>query len=398
IVEIGGTVGDYESLSFIEAIREFGIRVGRENCLYIHVVYLPYLTASQETKTKPAQNSVRELRGLGITPDVLVGRCERPANGKVMRKLSLFSGVSEDAVVLLPHADNIYEVPLTLENSGIADVITKKLNIAKGQKSQLKEWTSMVKRAKKDYKRSVTVGLIAKYLDNSDTYLSVVEATRSAAWWNDTNLNFVWIDAVKLGQTKNPQQVLAKCNAIIVPGGFGSRGVDGKIEAASYALSNDLPYLGLCYGHHMAVIAAARINGLKKANTTEVDPKTPDPVIDTMADQLGKENTGGTMRLGNYDCILLKDSKAFKLYGKEKIVERHRHRWECNPKYVPSYESWGIRAVGFNPGSGLVEVIEGTKHPYFIASQFHPEFKSRPTRPHPLFDGLIKAALQKERR
>lgn len=395
IVEIGGTVGDYESLSFIEAIREFAIRVGRENCIYIHVVYLPYLTASQETKTKPAQNSVRELRGLGITPDILVGRSERPANGSVKRKLSLFSGVPEEAVVLLPHADSIYEVPLTLEDSGIADVIVKKLSLIKANKSQLSDWRAMVKRAKKEYKRTVTIGLIAKYLDNSDTYMSVVEAAKSAAWWNDTNLKIIWIDAVKLGQKKNPQVTLAECDAIIVPGGFGSRGVDGKITAAEYALSNGLPYLGLCYGLHMAVIAAARLNGLKLANSTEVDPKTPEPVIDTMADQRGKENTGGTMRLGNYDCTLVKGSMAAKLYGKEKIVERHRHRYECNPKYVPQYEKWGLSAVGFNPGSGLVEVIEGNNHPYFIASQFHPEFKSRPTNPHPLFDGLIKAALQK---
>ena len=398
IVEIGGTVGDYESLSFIEAIREFAIRVGRENCLYTHVVYLPYLSASQETKTKPAQNSVRELRGLGITPDILVGRSERKANSNVKRKLSLFSGVSEEAIVLLPNAENIYEVPLTLEESGITDVIFKKLNLAKGRKSQLAQWRAMVERAKVDYGRSVTVGLIAKYLDNSDTYMSVVEAAKAAAWWNNTNLNLVWIDAVKLGQHSDPQSVLAECDAIIVPGGFGSRGVEGKITAASYALTNNLPYLGLCYGLHMAVIAAARLSGHKLANTTEVDPKTPDPVIDTMADQRGKENTGGTMRLGNYDCQLTKGSLAAKQYGTEKIVERHRHRWECNPKYVPSYESWGLKAVGFNPGSGLVEVIEGSKHPYFIASQFHPEFKSRPMRPHPLFNGLIKAALQKQAR
>ena len=398
IVEIGGTVGDYESLSFIEAIREFAIRVGRENCLYTHVVYLPYLSASQETKTKPAQNSVRELRGLGLTPDILVGRSERPANGSVKRKLSLFSGVSEESIVLLPNAENIYEVPLTLEESGITDVIVKKLGLAKGRKSELVQWRAMVKRAKKDYGRSVTVGLIAKYLDNSDTYMSVVEAAKSAAWWNNTNLNLVWIDAVKLGQAKDPQNVLAKCDAIIVPGGFGSRGVDGKIAAAGYALKNDLPYLGLCYGLHMAVIAAARLAGLNLANTTEVDPKTEDPVIDTMVDQRGKENTGGTMRLGNYDCKLEKDSLTAKLYGTVKIIERHRHRWECNPKYVEAYESWGLKAVGFNPGTGLVEIIEGSRHPYFIASQFHPEFKSRPMRPHPLFDGLIKAALQKVER
>lgn len=395
IVEIGGTVGDYESLSFIEAIREFGIRVGRENCLYVHVVYLPYLSASQETKTKPAQNSVRELRGLGITPDILVARSEHPANQSVKRKLSLYSGVGEEAIALLPNANSIYEVPLTLEDSGIARTITRKLGVGAGKKGQLKEWRNMVERAEKDYDREVTIGLVAKYMDNSDTYLSVVEAVRSACWWNDTNMNFVWIDATAL-EDDDIQEKLGGCDGIIVPGGFGSRGVEGKIKAATYALDHQLPYLGICYGLHMAVIAAARKNGLKDANTTEVEPNTPYPVIDTMEDQRGKENTGGTMRLGNYDCELKKGSRANRLYAKSKIVERHRHRYECNPKYVSEYEKWGIQAVGFNPATGLVEVIEAKDHPYFIASQFHPEFKSRPTQPHPLFDGLIKAALQKK--
>jgi len=394
IVEIGGTVGDYESLSFVEAIREFSIRVGRENCLYVHVVYLPYLSASQEIKTKPAQNSVRELRGLGVTPDILVGRSEHDANGPSKRKLSLFSGVSEDSIVLLPNAKTIYEVPLTIEQSGIAKVITTKLNIAKNKEAVLDDWRAMVKRALKNYDRTVTVGVVAKYLDNSDTYLSVFEALHSAAWWNNTGINIVWIDAVKLGETKDPARFLSNCDAIVVPGGFGSRGVAGKIIAAEFAFKNDLPYLGLCYGLHMAVIAAARLNGLKKANTTEVDPKTPDPVIDTMVNQKGKENTGGTMRLGNYDCRLVKGSLAARLYGSLEIVERHRHRYECNPKYIADYEKWGIRAVGVNPETGLVEVIEGTKNKFFIASQFHPEFKSRPTNPHPLFNGLIKVALQ----
>ncbi len=392
IVEIGGTVGDYESLSFIEAIREFSLRVGRENCLYVHVVFLPYLSASQEIKTKPAQNSVRELRGLGIAPDILVGRSEHPANGAAKRKLSLFSGVKEDSIVLLANANTIYEVPLTLEDSGIAKVITEKLTIAENKKAMLKEWRLMVERATMSYDRKITVGVVAKYLDNSDTYMSVFEALRSAAWWNETNIEIKWIDAVKLGETKD-NSLLADCNAIVVPGGFGSRGVEGKIYAAQYALKNNLPYLGLCYGLHMAVIAAARLNGLKKANTTEVDSTTPDPVIDTMADQKGKENTGGTMRLGNYDCHLTANTLVSKLYKQLDIVERHRHRYECNPKYVAKYESWGLKAVGINPASGLVEVIEGTENKFFVACQFHPEFKSRPTNPHPLFDGLIKASL-----
>jgi len=394
IVEIGGTVGDYESLSFIEAIREFSIRVGRENCLYVHVVYLPYLTASQEIKTKPAQNSVRELRGLGVTPDILVGRSEVPANGPSKRKLSLFSGVSEDSIVLLPNAHTIYEVPLTLEDSGIAKVITSKLAIAAEKKAMLKDWRLMVERATKNYNQKVTIGVVAKYLDNSDTYMSVFEALRSAAWWNDTGIDIVWIDAVKLGKEKNPATTLSKYDAIVVPGGFGSRGVDGKIVAAEFALKGDLPYLGLCYGLHMGVIAAARLNGLKMAHTTEVDPNTIDPVIDTMINQRGKENTGGSMRLGNYDCDLEKGSMVASLYQSKKIVERHRHRYECNPKYVPKYESWGIKVVGVNPQTGLVEMIEGINKKFFVACQFHPEFKSRPTNPHPLFNGLIKAALQ----
>ncbi len=394
IVEIGGTVGDYESLSFIEAIREFSIKVGRENCLFVHVVYLPYLSASHEIKTKPAQNSVRELRGLGILPDILVARSEVQTNGAATRKLSLFSGVNEDAIALLPNARTIYEVPLTLEDSGIAKVIINKLGIKYRQPADLKAWRSMVKRATTAYDKKITVGVVAKYMDNTDTYMSVFEALKAAAWSNETDLEIVWVDAVKLGDARNPSEALASCNAIVVPGGFGSRGVNGKIIAAEYALTNNLPYLGLCYGLHMAVIAAARLNGLKQANTTEVDPNTPDPVIDTMTDQKGKENTGGTMRLGNYDCRLTKDSLAAKLYGKTAIVERHRHRYECNPKYAAEYERWGIRAVGINPETGLIEVIEGINHRFFVATQFHPEFKSRPTRPHPLFDGLVKAALQ----
>ena len=395
IVEIGGTVGDYESLSFIEAIREFGLRVGKENCIYVHVVYLPYLRASHETKTKPAQNSVRELRGLGVLPDILVARSEYPANGSVKSKLSLFSGVPMDCIALLPNAKTIYEVPLTLEDAGIAKAITKKLNIGANKKPNLKAWRTMVEHAIKEYDKKITVGVVAKYLDNTDTYMSVFEALKCAACWNSTSIDIVWIDAAELGKKNNPEEALADCDAIVVPGGFGSRGVDGKILAAEYALKHDLPYLGLCYGLHMAVIAAARLNGLDKANTTEVDPTTPYPVIATMEDQKGKENTGGTMRLGNYDCTLTKGSLAAKLYGTSRIVERHRHRYECNPKYVPEYDKWGIKAVGINPSTGLVEVIEGKNNRFFIATQFHPEFKSRPTDPHPLFKGLIKAALQK---
>ena len=395
LVEIGGTVGDYESLSFIEAIREFSMRVGRENCCYVHLVYLPYLGASKETKTKPAQNSVREIRGLGIQPDVLLARSENQPEESVKAKLSLFCGVDESAIALLPNASSIYDVPLTLEDEGIADVIVKKLSL-QPQKADLVQWRDMVNRATTTYKTTLNVGIVAKYMDNEDTYMCVFEALKAAAWWNDVSINISWIDAQKFAKLENPQ--LDEYDGIVVPGGFGTRGVDGKIAAAQTAFSTKLPYLGLCYGLHMAVIATARLAGNTTAHTTEVDRKTAMPVISTMDGQDGKENTGGTMRLGDYDCDLSEDSKVRALYGQASIVERHRHRFECNPKFVDQYESWGIKAVGVNPQTNLVEIIEGIDHPFFVASQFHPEFKGRPVRAHPLFDGFIKAAKQRKSR
>ena len=393
IVEIGGTVGDYESLAFTEAIRELGVKVGLENCVYVHVVYLPYLGASNETKTKPAQNSVRELRGLGITPDVLVGRSERPANDGVKRKLSLFSGVAEDAIALLPNARSIYEVPLTLEDSGIADVITSHLAL-KVSKPDLKEWRAVVDRAVTQYDRTVKVGLVAKYMDNTDTYMSVFEALRAAAWHNKCAIDITWIDASQFdAPDADITEALQGYDGIVVPGGFGKRSLEGKIKAAQYALKAKLPYLGLCLGLQVAVIAAARNSGLKGANTFELDPDGKEQVITTMADQVNKLNTGGTMRLGDYKCALVPGSLAAQLYGATNIVERHRHRGECNNKYKDQFESWGIRATGINPDSNLVEVIEGVDHPFLLASQFHPEFKSRPNRPHPMFEGFIKALL-----
>ncbi len=393
IVEIGGTVGDYESLSFIEAIREFGIRAGRENCLYVHVVYMPYLGASQEIKTKPAQNSVRDLRSLGISPDILVARSEKKAPAKVKTKLSMFTGVAPEAIALLPNAPSIYGVPIELEDTGIASVISDKLGL-KVSKPHLKDWREVAKRTLTNYKRKVTVGVVAKYLDNQDTYMSVFEALKSAAWWNETNIDIKWIDAEKLEKRlTNVGKQLAGCDAIVVPGGFGTRGLEGKIKAAQYALDNKLPYLGLCLGLQMGVIAAARNAGIKDASSEELNPKSSNLVINTMDGQRGKELTGGTMRLGNYPCVLAKDSKAAKLYKTDKIDERHRHRYECNNAYRDKYQSWGIKAVGVSPDNHLVEVIEGVDHPYFLASQFHPELKSRPNRPHPLFDGLVQAAL-----
>lgn len=393
IVEIGGTVGDYESLSFIEAIRELGITVGKSNCLYVHLVYLPYLEASQETKTKPAQNSVRELRGLGIQPDILVARSEKPANNSVKDKLSLFTGVDKEAIALLPNAKSIYEVPITLENTGIAKVIIKKLKI-KASKPELKNWKEMVKKATTINSKEVNLAFIAKYLDNTDTYMSVFEALRSAAMWNDCKININWIDASEYDGRKDFSKDLEKYDGILVPGGFGKRGLEGKIKAASYAFESKKPFLGICLGLQMAVIAVARLKGVTNATTFELDPKSRSQVIITMAGQEDKEMTGGTMRLGDYSCDLQNGSLAFRLYKKKNIIERHRHRGECNPKYVDRFNKWGLVASGINPDNKLVEIIEAVDHPFFIASQYHPEFKSRPTKPHPLFDGFIKSMIK----
>jgi CTP synthase len=393
VVEIGGTIGDYEGLSFLEAIRELSLKAGRENCIFVHVVYLPYLGASQEIKTKPAQNAVRDLRGLGVVPDVLVARSEKPAPKSVIQKLSLYSGVGEEAIVLLPNAASIYEVPLTLEDMGIAPVIAKRLGVKVGR-PHMKQWRAMVKRATQNNQQKLTIGILAKYMDNTDTYMSVFEALHSAAWWNDVSLNIRWINAEALDKrSANVTSSLKKCDGIVVPGGFGIRGLEGKIKAANYSLQTKMPYLGLCLGLQMGVIAAARRNGLDDATTAELNLKVKNQVISTMADQKGKENTGGTMRLGDYPCVLVKGSLAAKIYGKKEIIERHRHRYECANAFRDKYEEWGIRASGISPDGKLVEMIEAIDHPFFLSSQFHPEFKSRPTRPHPMFDGLIKAAI-----
>ncbi len=394
IVEIGGTVGDYESLSFIEAIRELGVRVGLENCIYIHVVYLPYLGTSQETKTKPAQNSVRDLRGLGISPDVLVARSEKPANERVRTKLSLFSGVAPEAIAMLPNASSIYAVPLTLEDTGIANVIAKRLGL-KVSKPHLNEWRAVVERATAKHPRSINIGFVAKYMDNTDTYMSVFEALKSAAWHHNTDININWIDAAQFDASDaDISPVLEDFDGIVVPGGFGQRGLEGKIKAAQFALKQKKPYLGLCLGLQMGVTAAARNHGIADATSFELNPNSENLVINTMQDQKGKIQTGGTMRLGNYDCVIEKGSLAAKVYGATKIVERHRHRGECNNAYRGKYESWGIRASGINPDNNLVEVIEGIDHPFLLASQFHPEFKSRPNRPHPMFKGFVEACLE----
>lgn len=385
IVEIGGTVGDYESPAFIEAIREYGLRVGREKCIYVHVVYLPFLGASKEIKTKPAQNAVRDLRSIGIVPDILVARSEVAPEEEVKDKLSLFGGVAKEAIVLLPNAKSIYEVPLTLESNGIGDVIVKRLSL-KNHKADLKDWKSFVEKALSDPKVVYEVAVVAKYLNNQDTYMSVFEALRSASWSNGVGVNITWVNAEDYSEND-----LKRFDGVVVPGGFGGRGVEGKINAAEYCLKNKVPYLGLCLGMQVGLIASARRAGLKNANSKEFADNDVPLVINTMDDQKGKEGTGGTMRLGDYPCVIEKGSLAEKCYKKTKIVERHRHRYEANNDYRDQYERWGIIASGKSPDGKLVEIIEATNHPFFLASQFHPEFKSRPNRPHPMFDGFIKS-------
>lgn len=392
IVEIGGTVGDYESPAFIEAIREMSSLVGRQNCLYVHVVYVPYLGTSGEFKTKPAQNAVRDLRSVGIVPDVLVARSEATPPKDITSKLSMFSGVDQKAIVLLPNAKTIYEVPLTLHDTGISDIIIDRLGLGrKAKRADLKDWRQVVDRAQQKYDKNLTIGVVAKYLNNQDTYMSVFEALRSAAWANKVGINIRWIDAEELEKIKDVSSRMKGLDGIVVPGGFGVRGLEGKIKAARYALDYNVPYLGLCLGLQMGLIAAARRGGLSQASSTEINLDTPEPVVSTMSQQLGKENTGGTMRLGNYDCVLGKGTLARKLYGNDKIVERHRHRYEANNIYRDQYESWGIVASGLSPDGQLVEMIEAKDHLFFVATQAHPEFRSRPHRPHPLFDGLLKA-------
>ncbi len=392
IVEIGGTVGDYESPAFFEAIRELGAKVGPKNCAYVHVVYLPYLSTSQEIKTKPAQNAVRDLRSLGIVPNVLVARSEVPPASNPKAKLSAFCGVAEEGIAVLPNAKTVYEVPLSLEQQGIGEYIVGLLDLP-NKKPHMKDWEKLVEKIISKPSKTRKIGVVAKYLDNQDTYMSVFEALKSAAWNNGVDLDIAWVDAGAIEKNNNPSAALSGLDGIVVPGGFGSRGIEGKILAARYALKHKLPYLGLCLGLQVAVVAAARNAGHNDAQSAELDPQGSMLVIDTMADQKGKENTGGTMRLGDYPCHISKDSVAAKVYGTTKIVERHRHRYECSNQYRDQYEEWGIRAVGTSPDDKLVEMIEAVDHPFMVASQFHPEFKSRPNRPHPMFDGFIKAVL-----
>jgi CTP synthase len=390
IVEIGGTVGDYEGLSFVEAIREFSQKVGRDNCLFVHVVYVPFLGTSKEFKTKPAQNALNDLRGFGIVPDCVVVRTDEVAPVSVAKKISLFGGVPEESVLLLPNADTVYRVPLTIAQSGLSPLLLKFSGVTK--EPDLSAWEKIVAAQTSKPKKAVTVGLVAKYMDNEDTYISIIEALKSAAWDAKIGLNVKWISAEEA-----TDKDFASVDALLVPGGFGARGIDGKIAAATYALEHNVPYLGICLGLQVAVIAAARRGGLADAHSNEFS-ESKSNVVYIMEGQSGKESTGGTLRLGNYPATLTKDSKAAAIYKATDIVERHRHRYEVNQKFIHEIEKGGLVISGTSPDGKLVEFVESPSNTYFVATQAHPEFKSRPFRPHPLFAGLIASVQNKSLR
>lgn len=384
IVEIGGTVGDYEGLSFIEAIRLFANRVGRENCLYVHVVYVPWINTSKELKTKPAQNALKDLRGFGIIPDVVVCRTERPAPRGICEKIAAFSGIPSEAVLNLPDIESVYDVPFNVLKSGVLEILNK--FVGDNKEPDMTRWQEFSRLRGKRWAKTVKVGLVAKYVGNDDAYICVTEALKAAAAWNKVNLEIEWINAEEA-----TARDFAKVDGLVVPGGFGSRGVEGKIKAAEYALEHGKPYLGLCLGMQVACIAAARRGGVKGANSEEFGAKDGENVVYVMEEQKGKESTGGTMRLGDYPAKLVKGSRVAQLYGADKVMERHRHRYEVNQKFLPEIEAGGLVVAGTSPDGKLVEFVESPRNKFFVATQAHPEFKSRPLNVHPLFMEFVKA-------
>ena len=390
ITEIGGTVGDIESLPFLEAIRQFRKDVGRQNVLYMHVTLIPWIPSAGEMKTKPTQHSVKELRSIGIQPDILVCRCDRPLSLGMKQKLSEFCNVPEECVITAQDAKSIYEVPLMMEQEGLAEQSINLLHLEPRQ-PDLTQWQTLVKRLYSP-NHKIDIALVGKYVRLNDAYLSVVEALRHAAISIGGDLNLHWINSEDL-ESGNLENYLKNINGILVPGGFGIRGVDGKIAAIEYAKHHKIPFLGLCLGMQCAVIEWARHTAqLEDANSAEFDPDTTNPVINLLPEQQDVVDLGGTMRLGLYPCRVNPDTLAFKLYQKEVIYERHRHRYEFNNAYRNLFLESGYAVSGTSPDGRLVEMIELPNHPFFIACQFHPEFQSRPSAPHPLFQGFIQAA------
>jgi len=390
IIEVGGTVGDIEGQPFLEAIRQMRNDVGRDNVLYIHVTFLPYLTSTQEVKTKPTQHSVNELRRIGIQPDIIICRSDYPISDGIRDKISLFCDVDRQAVIALPTVSTIYEVPLVLEEAGLGQIIVDKLNLNAHHKD-LSQWQELVRRLKTP-RQPVNIALVGKYVELKDSYFSVREALHHAALYHNRGTNLLWIASEAL-EKDGGDALLRSAQGIIVPGGFGIRGIEGMIKAATYARENKIPYLGLCLGMQVMVIEFARyVLGSTKPNSTEFDASTPYPVIDLLPEQKGVENKGGTMRLGNYPCQLVEGTRAACAYGQSLIYERHRHRFEFNNQFRTQLEEAGMVYSGVSPDGRLVEVCELANHPWMVSCQFHPEFSSRPNNPHPLFRDFIGIA------
>jgi CTP synthase len=394
ITEIGGTVGDIESLPFLEAIRQLKADIGRDHVLYIHVTLVPYLSKAGELKTKPTQHSVKELRSIGIQPDVIVCRSERALSEELKEKIALFCNVEPEAVVQNYDADTIYEVPLILKNEGLDEIVAKKLGVD-GMIADLSEWEEIVKRVKNP-SGNVKIALVGKYVELHDAYLSVAESLCHGGIANDAKVDIKWVHSEDLEEPGfDMNATFSDVDGILVPGGFGDRGIEGKIKAIKYARENRVPLFGICLGMQCSVIEFARhVCGLEGAHSTEFKPETPYPVIDLMPEQKGIEDKGGTMRLGHYPCSIKPGTKTMAAYDEDLIEERHRHRYEFNNEYRDVLTKAGMVLSGLSPDGRLVEIIELKDHPWFVGTQFHPEFKSRPNRPHPLFRDFIKAALE----
>lgn len=388
ICEIGGTVGDIESLPFLEAIRQFRFDIKAKNVLYVHLTLVPYIKTSGELKTKPTQHSVQKLREIGIQPDILLCRTEKKLDKKLKNKIALFCNVDVDSVFTAMDVKSIYEVPLSLEEEGLSDAILSKLGISL-KNPNLDPWKKVLQKLNKPKSGEVNIGIVGKYIDLQDSYKSLTEALIHGGIGNDVSVNICWIDAVSL-ENKDNLICLKQHDGILVPGGFGERGIEGKIKAIQYARENKVPFFGICLGMHCAVIEFARsVVQLSKANSAEFAPNSPDLIIDLLPDQDTNGNKGGTMRLGEYPCQLRKKSNAFEAYRTREIYERHRHRYEFNNRYRIQLEEAGLKFSGLSPNGNLVEIIELEDHPWFLAGQFHPEFKSSPMEPHPLFNAFI---------
>ena len=391
ISEIGGTVGDIESQPFLEAIRQVASERPHGDVVFIHVPLIVQIPGSGELKSKPTQHSVKELLSLGIQPDVLVCRCDAPITEDIRRKIALFCNVEPDCVIQNTTASTLYEVPLLMAREGLDEVVCRKLGLITHQ-PDLREWSAMVRREKSAH-RHVRIALVGKYTKLHDAYLSVVESLHHAATANDAVMDIRWVESDELTE-ENVAQTLEGCDGVLVPGGFGDRGIEGMITAIRYAREHQVPFLGICLGMQMAVVEFARhVLGMADANSSEFSSTTAHPVIDLMPDQAGVTDKGGTMRLGRYPCVLEEGSKSRKLYGAAEISERHRHRYEFNNDFREAVEAAGLHAAGLSPDGRLVEIVELPEHPWFVGAQFHPEFKSRPDRPHPLFFGFVEASL-----